>query len=84
MSKDCVLSSFNNPYDPFTQHDEWETFELEQGFGSFEILDRFAKTSVDLTDEENEAEIERAMDEICDVNPLFVKVIKPDELNEDA
>ena len=77
MSKtECALTTFDNPYDPFTQFDSWYRFDMDKGYNSCAYLDRIAKTSDQLTDEENNIEIERAIDEIIQYDPfnLYKKV----------
>lgn len=60
----CLLTTFDNPFDPITQFDEWFMFDEEKGYHSCSLIDRFARTSDQLSDYENEMEIERAIDEI--------------------
>ena len=51
---------------------------MDKGYNSCALLDRFALTSDQLTDEENQREIERAIDEIIkyDVLNIYKKVKK--------
>lgn len=60
----CALTTVDNPYDPFTQFNEWYNFDIDKGYNSCAYLDRIAHTSDQLSDEENAREIERAIDEI--------------------
>ena len=60
----CMLSTVDNPYDPFEQFDSWYNFDMDRNYNSCAYLDRIARTSDQLTDQENEREIERAIDEI--------------------
>lgn len=60
----CMITTFDNPYNPFEQFDSWILFDMEKGYNTCAYLDRIAKTSNQLTDEENTKEIERAIDEI--------------------
>ena len=64
MVEECMLTTFDNPYDPFEQFTSWFLFDVEKGYNSCEYLARIAKTSDQFTDKENEKEIERAIDEI--------------------
>jgi hypothetical protein len=60
----CTLTTFDNPYNPFTQFSKWFLFDTEKGYNSCAYLGRIARTSEEFTEEENEREIERAIDEI--------------------
>ena len=75
MSK-CALTTIDNPYDPFDQFDSWYVFDLDKGYNSCAYLDRIAATSDQLTDEENDQEIERAIDEIIkyDFRNIYMKI----------
>ena len=59
-----ALTTFDNPYNPFTQFQKWFLFDTEKGHNSCADLARIARTSDEFTEEENEKEIERAIDEI--------------------
>lgn len=78
MSRQCALTTFDNPYDPFTQFDSWFLFDVEKGYNSCSYLGRIARTSDALSEEENEREVERAIDEIVkhDFMNVYKKVIK--------
>ena len=77
----CLLTTFDNPFDPFEQFTSWFLFDVEKGYNSCEYLARIAKTSDQFTDKENEKEIERAIDEIIkyDFMNLYIKVTEPDK-----
>lgn len=74
----CALTTFDNPYDPFDQFDQWFMFDTDKGYNSCGYLDRIARTSDQLSDEENDKEIERAIDEIIkyDFLNIYKKVKK--------
>ena len=60
----CALTTVDNPFNPFTQFDQWYRFDSDKGYNSSQYLDRIARTSDQLSEAENDAEIERAIDEI--------------------
>lgn len=81
MSRQCMLTTTDNPFDPFKQFDSWFLFDVEKGYNSCSYLGRIAKTSEQLSDDENDEEIERAIDEIIkyDFRNMYKKVIMETE-----
>lgn len=73
-----MLTTVDNPFDPFDNFKSWYMFDVENGYNSCSYLARIAKTSEQFTDLENEEEIERAIDEIIeyDFKNIYVKVKK--------
>lgn len=78
MKDSCMLTTFDNPYDPFEQFASWFLFDVEKGYNSCAYLGRIARTSEQLSDDENDLEIERAIDEIIkyDFRNIYKKVSK--------
>ena len=76
MASNCMLTTFDNPYNPFDEFTSWFMFDEEKGYHSCAYLGRIAKTSEQLSDEENAQEIERAIDEIIkyDFQNIYKKV----------
>lgn len=74
-----MLSTVDNPYNPFTQWDAWYRFDQAKGYDTCGYLARFAHTSDSMSEEENERETERAIDEIMKYNflGLYQKVSEP-------
>ena len=72
----CALTTVDNPFDPIDNYDSWLLFDEEKGYFSNSLLARIAKTSEQLSDSENDEEIENAIDEIIKYDPtnMFKKV----------
>ena len=80
MSNACALTTFDNPFDPFEQFTSWFLFDVEKGYNSSSYLARIAKLSDDLSEEEADIEVERAIDEIIkyDFMNIYKKVWQKD------
>lgn len=72
MGKRCALTTVDNPYDPFDDFQLWLIFDTTNGYNSSDYLGRIARTSNLLTDQENDEEIERAIDEIISLDFLHI------------
>ena len=81
---DVMLTTIDNPFDPFTQWDEWKRFDEDMQYYTCEYLARIAKTSDDLSDADNESAIEDAINEIVSLNILGVyrKVFKKTNIED--
>lgn len=82
MENECMLTTFDNPFDPFEQFTSWFLFDVEKGYNTCAYLARIAKLSDENSDEENNREIERAIDEIIqyDFMNIYKKVEKQNDI----
>lgn len=78
MSKVCMLTTVDNPYNPFTQFEKWMLFDVEKGYNSSGLLGRIARTSNEQSEDEYNQEVEAAIDEIIkyDFTNMRKKVYK--------
>ena len=79
-----MLTTKDNPYDPYTQFDMWYGFDTSKRIipeidpnvpystDSCAYLARIAITSDDFTEEENAQERQRAIDEIIRLDPFGI------------
>lgn len=71
-----MLTTVDNPYNPFDNFKSWFLFDVQKGYNSCSYLARIAKTSEIMSEQENNEEIERAIDEIIekDFLNIYIKV----------
>lgn len=83
-SRRCMLTTIDNPYDPFKDFTPWFLYDCEKGYNTCAYLARIAHTSEQLSDEENEEEIERAIDEIIkyDFMNIYKRVFSKENSSE--
>jgi hypothetical protein len=67
-----MLTTTDNPYNPFTQFDEWYTWDEASGYHSTGLLARVVVTSDDLSESQQSQAIEDAIDEVVKENVLGV------------
>ena len=71
-----MLTTVDNPYNPFDNFKSWFLFDVQKGYNSCSYLARIARTSEIMSEQENDEEIERAIDEIIekDFLNIYIKV----------
>lgn len=63
-----MLTTVDNPYDPFTQWAEWFAFDESSGYHTCSLLARLTYTSDELSETDQEIAIQTAIDEIVREN----------------
>lgn len=71
-----MLTTIDNPYDPFTEWDDWFAYDEQKGYHTCGLLARMALTSVYLTEEENIIEINHAINNILELFPGMYRTVK--------
>lgn len=76
MSNEFMLTTIDNPFDPFEEFTSWFLFDVEKGYNTCSRLARIANISDELSEKEVDEEIERAIDEIIkyDFMNIYKKV----------
>jgi hypothetical protein len=78
-----MLTTVDNPYDPFTEWDEWLRWDMTAGYHTPGLLARVAVVSNESSDADQHVAVQDAIDEIVRENVLGVlrKVKRGDVLN---
>jgi hypothetical protein len=82
--QDYMLTTFDNPYDPFEQFTSWFLFDVEKGYNTCSHLARIAVIEENFSQKEIDDEMERAIDEIIkyDFMNIYKKVGRKKETME--
>lgn len=75
----AMLTTVDNPFDPFDQFDDWFRYDEEKGFHTCSYLGRIAQTNDEMSDEEFCNAVEQAIDQIIkyDFMNIYKKVKRP-------
>lgn len=68
MLEEHMLTTVDNPYDPFTQFDDWNAWDIRNGYHTLAFLARIVKSSSELSDADQSEAIEQAIKEITEAN----------------
>jgi hypothetical protein len=63
-----MLTTVDNPFDPFTRFDEWLAYDTKLGYDTPGMLARIAKVSNDLSEPDQALAVQDAIDEIVNEN----------------
>ena len=79
MSTEHMLTTIDNPFNPFTEFDEWRQYDERAGYFTSQFLARIVITSSELSEADQSLAIEAAIDEIVKENVLgiYKKVEEP-------
>lgn len=72
MENNYMLTTFDNPFNPFEQFDSWLLFDVEKGYNTCSRLDRIANTSDTMSEKEKEEAMNEAIDEIIKYDFLHI------------
>lgn len=68
LDSNSMLTTIDNPWNPFTNYEEWFTWDHAAGYNTPSLLARIAKVSLDLSDADFDLSISQAIDEIININ----------------
>ena len=70
--KAVMITTVDNPFDPFTQFDEWYAYDISKGYFTCSYLARIATIATEISDLDANLMNEKAIDEIIKFNPLGI------------
>ena len=80
MANEVMLTTIDNPYNPFEQFDLWLLFDKERGYNTCEYLARIVNLTNDMSEKEIDVATDRAIDDIIINDPfgIYKKVTSED------
>ena len=75
MEKDSMLTTFDNPFNPFTEFDRWWKEDLLLGHNCCGLLANESNVSDVASDEVNDKAIIEAMERIVKSEPMVYKIV---------
>lgn len=74
-----MLTTADNPFDPFTQFEAWLSFDVGHGYQTLPLLGRVVRTSDEMSEADRQVANEQGIDEIIEAlgSELYRKVTKP-------
>ena len=72
MAMRYMLTTLDNPFDPFEEFDEWNRFDESKGYYTNGMLARIVITSDQLSETDRDRAVEMAIDEIIQENVLGI------------
>lgn len=84
MGYDVMMSTVDNPFDPFTDFAKWLSYDTEKGYNTCGLVARLAQTSSELSEDQGVEDVEAAIDEFIAIDPLhlFVKLTGPGQVKK--
>lgn len=74
ISEDSMLTTEDNPHNPFTEYDKWWKFDFDKGYNTPGVLASVASVSEELSDADYDLAVEQAMQDLLDLDPLGIYI----------
>jgi hypothetical protein len=63
-----MLTTDDNPYNPFTEYEEWYQWDTSKGYHTASYLARVVRYSDELSEPDQDLAIQQGIDEIVELN----------------
>ncbi len=79
-----MMSTVDNPFDPFVDFAKWFAYDSQQGYNTCGLLARLAQPSSELSEDLVVSDIEAAIDDFIAIDPLhlFIKLTGPGQVKK--
>lgn len=74
MANEYMLTTIDNPFNPFDQFIPWFMFDIEKGYYTCSKLARLVTITEDMSQKEIEVAMDNAIDRLIEIDPLHIYV----------
>ena len=84
MAEAHMLSTSDNPWNPWTHFKEWNAYDMQAGYHTLSYLARIVVSSNELSEADQDLAVEQGIEEILrlNINGLYVAVPEPKNSSE--
>lgn len=84
MANEHMLSTSDNPWNPWTHFNEWFAYDMQAGYHTLPYLARITMSSDEISQADQVLAVELAIEEIIrlNINGLYVAVPRPSEVSK--
>ena len=75
MKNEFKITTFDNPFSPFTQFDEWYQYDTTNGYDTLGLLSRMSLSSPNLSADDQNRIIESAMLDLIKMFPKTYRLV---------
>ena len=75
MKNEFKITTFDNPFSPFTQFDEWYQYDTTNGYDTLGLLSRMSLSSPNLSVDDQNRIIESAMLDLIKMFPKTYRLV---------
>lgn len=81
MAEAHMLSTSDNPWNPWTHFKEWQAWDMQAGYFTLPYLARITISSNELSEADQDLAVELAIEEIVrlNINGMYVAVPEPEK-----
>lgn len=75
IKQEFKITTFDNPFSPFTQFDEWYTFDTQYGYDTIGLLSRMMMSSNQLSVDDQKRILENTIFDLVKMFPNIYKIV---------
>lgn len=82
LPNEYMLTTYDNPFDPFDEFEQWMVWDMNAGYNTLGLLSLVARSSGELSEADQYAAVQHAIDEIVreNVSGVHKKVQRGDKV----